>query len=392
MRTWNQTFRTCVSAAEVPDEYAICRDRNLVLQTSVVTKYKTAAEICNGVLTSVKEECKIGAKVMDLCYIGDDMIEDSCAKIFKGKSIEKGIAFPTCVSINHCVGHYSPLADEATLSDGDVVKIDLGVHIDGFIAVQATTVIISASMDQPVSGRAADLLACAHYCFEAAMRLIRPGNHVRDVSGPLQTIAESFGCTLVEGVMTHNMKQFVIDGNKCVLNRPASDQRVDDAEFEENEVYAVDIVVSTGDGKARVVDEKQTTVFKRALNVEYSLKLKSSRTILSDIDKRYPCMPFPLRKLLATSTSSKFGLVECLQHGLLHAYPVLWEKDGELVAHIKSTVLLMRNGSDRITVSPLQSFNTSKTIEDEGIKQLLATSVKSKKKNAKKKAAVSSQQ
>lgn len=244
-----------------------------------------------------------------------------------------------------------------------------------------------------MSGRPADLLACANYCFEAALRLIRPGKHIRDVSEPLQKIAESFGCTLVEGVMTHNMKQFVIDGNKCVLNRPALDQRVDDAAFEENEVYAIDIVVSTGgvqtkarpddacastrplscsslthapyagDGKARVVDEKQTTVFKRALNVEYSLKMKSSRTILSDVDKKYPCMPFPLRKLLAASTSSKFGLVECLQHGLLHAYPVLWEKDGELVAHIKSTVLLMRNGSDRITTSPLQSLQPTKTIE-----------------------------
>lgn len=123
---------------------------------------------------------------------------------------------------------------------------DLGVHIDGFIAVQATTVIISSAGDQPISGRPADLLACTNYCFEAALRLIRPGNHVRDVSGPLQKIAESFGCTLVEGVMTHNMKQFVIDGNKCVLNRPAADQRVDDAEFVENEVYAIDIVVSTG--------------------------------------------------------------------------------------------------------------------------------------------------
>lgn len=267
------------------------------------------------------------------------------------------------------------------------------MHIDGFIAVQATTIIITTDNDEPIRGRAADLLACANHCFEAALRLIRPGNHVRDVSGPLQKVADSFGCTLVEGVMTHNMKQFVIDGNKCVLNRPAADQRVDDAAFEENEVYAIDIVVSTGmtaeyvrfpdrycfvpslcscedkhsmcvgDGKARVVDEKQTTIFKRALNVEYSLKLKSSRTILSDIDKRYPCMPFPLRKLLATSASSKFGLVECLQHGLLHAYPVLWEKDGEMVAHIKGTVLLMPNGSDRITISPLQRFESSKAIE-----------------------------
>lgn len=123
---------------------------------------------------------------------------------------------------------------------------DLGVHIDGFIAVQATTLVVGSSDDTPVTGRAADVLACAQTCFDAAMRLIRPGNSVSAVSGPLNAIAESFECTLVEGVMTHNMKQFVIDGNKCVLNRPSADQKVDDNFFGENEVYAIDIVVSTG--------------------------------------------------------------------------------------------------------------------------------------------------
>ena len=65
-------------------------------------------------------------------------------------------------------------------------------------------------------------------------------------------IVEAYDCSLVEGVMSHQMKQFVIDANKCVLNKPSPEARVEDAEFEENEVYAVDIVVSTGDGKTRV--------------------------------------------------------------------------------------------------------------------------------------------
>ena len=54
---------------------------------------------------------------------------------------------------------------------------------------------------------------------------------------------------IVGGVLSHQMKQFVIDGNKVVLSVSNPDTRVDDAEFEENEVYAIDIVASTGDGK-----------------------------------------------------------------------------------------------------------------------------------------------
>lgn len=120
------------------------------------------------------------------------------------------------------------------------------MHIDGYVAVQATTMMVRADHSTPVTGKAADVLQCAETCFEAALRLIRPGKRISDVAGPLNQIADMYGCSLVDGVMTHNMKQFVIDGNKCILNKPAPEQRVEDAPIEEFEVYAIDIVVSTG--------------------------------------------------------------------------------------------------------------------------------------------------
>lgn len=120
------------------------------------------------------------------------------------------------------------------------------MHIDGYVAVQATTMLVRANDVAPVTGKAAAAMQCAQTCFDAALRLIRPGKRIGDVAGPLNQIAEMYGCSLVDGVMTHNMKQFVIDGNKCILNRPAPDQKVEDAPIEEFEVYAIDIVVSTG--------------------------------------------------------------------------------------------------------------------------------------------------
>ena len=82
--------------------------------------------------------------------------------------------------------------------------------------------------------------------------------------------------------------------------------------------------MSTGEGKAKVLDEKETTVYKRALDQEYKLKLKASRGIFSEINKKYPTMPFTVRSL--DSKQGRLGLVECLNHGLLHPYPVLHEK------------------------------------------------------------------
>ena len=55
--------------------------------------------------------------------------------------------------------------------------------------------------------------------------MIRPGKHIADVSGPLQRVAEAYGCNMVEGVLSHEVKQFVIDGSKCILNKPTPDHK-----------------------------------------------------------------------------------------------------------------------------------------------------------------------
>lgn len=93
-----------------------------------------------------------------------------------------------------------------------------------------------------------------------------------------------------------------------------------------------------------MLDEKETTVYKRALDVEYKLKLKASRVVFSEINKRFPAMPFTIRALTEgaegeakqdlTGAQLRLGLVECLKHDLLHPYPVLHEKQGDLVAQV----------------------------------------------------------
>lgn len=73
----------------------------------------------------------------------------------------------------------------------------------------------------------------------------------KDVTEAIQKVAAAYDCKIVEGVLSHQLKQFVIDGNKVVISVSNPEMRVDDVDFEENEVYAVDIVASTGDGKVR---------------------------------------------------------------------------------------------------------------------------------------------
>ncbi|KAJ6407720.1 hypothetical protein OIU84_011088, partial [Salix udensis] len=151
-------------------------ERELDLTSSeVVTKYKSAAEIVNKALQLVVSECKPKAKIVDICEKGDSFIREQTGNMYKNvkKKIERGVAFPTCVSVNNTVCHFSPLAsDESCLEEGDIVKIDLGCHIDGFIAVVGHT---HALQSGPVTGRAADVIAAANTAAEVALRLVRPG-------------------------------------------------------------------------------------------------------------------------------------------------------------------------------------------------------------------------
>jgi methionine aminopeptidase len=106
------------------------------------------------------------------------------------------------------------------------------------------------------------------------MRMMKPGMKASDIAPILEKIGAAYDVKPVEGVLSHQMKRFVIDGNKVILNKPSPECKVEEAVFQENEVYALDIAYSTGEGKPKVIDEKETNVYKRALDKEYHLKMK----------------------------------------------------------------------------------------------------------------------
>ncbi|XP_068644748.1 ERBB-3 BINDING PROTEIN 1-like [Aristolochia californica] len=188
-----------------------------------------------------------------------------------------------------------------------------------------------------------------------------------------------FGEVVVGRTQTHQLKQFVIDGNKVILSVSNPETRVDDAEFEEHEVSAVDIVTNTGDGKPKLLDEKLTTIYKRAIDKNYQLKMKSSRFIFSEISPKFPMMPFTARVL--EEKRAQLGLVECVNHDPLQPHPVLHEKPGHFAAHIKFTILLLPNESQGITSHSLQELQPTKSVQDDTeINAWLAFSTKTKKK------------
>jgi len=348
----------------------------------VITKYKSASEIANKVLEQVVKECLPDKKVVDLCSLSDKLINDLVSGVYKTGKMEKGVAFPTCISIDNCAGHFSPLADDTTLlKEGDLVKIDLGVHIDGFISLVAHTLIVTVNPQVPTTGRKADVIAAAYYAAECAHRLVKPGKKNTEVTEVINKVAEQFKCQVLEGVLSHQMKRFVIDGNKVVISKSTLDHKVEEFEFEENQAYAIDIVMSTGEGKAKET-ETRITIYKRAVDQNYLLKMKAARYVFNEINSRFPTLPFTLRAL--DEKRGRLGITECLKHDLVNPYPVLYEKQGEFIAQFKFTVLILASGTLRLTSHPLPYISSLHKIEDPAINAILQMGTKRTKKGKKK--------
>lgn len=152
-------------------------------------------------------------------------------------------------------------------------------------------------------------------------------------------------------------------------------------------MYAVNIVMSTGEGKA-AEGEVKTTIYKRDLENTYSLKMKASRSLLSEANKKFSTFPFSVRNLELDERQVKLGLTECLKHELLEPYPVVYDKEGSFVAQMKFTVLILPSSIDRITVHAPPNVSSTCEITDSKVKEALAMGTKrNKKKNKKKKKA-----
>merc|ERR1712217_977600 len=197
-------------------------------------------------------------------------------------------------------------------------------------------------------------------------------------------ISEDFKCKPLQGVLSHQLKKHVIDGNKCIIGAETADEKVDEFEIGMNEVFCIDVVMSSGEGKGKET-ELRSTVFKRAVETSYILKTQKARQFISEVNRRFPALPFTLRAI-EDEQVARVGVSEAKRHELLDEYPVLKEKPDEVTAQFKFTVLLLPGGTKKITGLALNEaqVGSSLSVQNEELKKLLASSANPKKQKKKK--------
>ncbi|MDD1666879.1 MAG: type II methionyl aminopeptidase [Methanomicrobiales archaeon] len=236
-----------------------------------------------------------------------------------------GLAFPLNLSLNEAAAHDTASeGDDRVFRAGDVVKMDLGVHLDGYIADTAGTVDL---------GENGPLLRASRAALGKAISLVRPGVSTGDLGAAIQGEIEALGFRPVANLTGHGLGRFEIHTPPTVPNVRMNGGAV----LKEGMVFAIEPFASTGTGY--VSDGPRVQIYQQT--GDRPARLPEARRILDQVRERHG-LPFARRWL--TGDKLDLTLASLVRSGHLHAYPVLRDVPGSLVSQAEHTVIVTGDG------------------------------------------------
>ncbi len=234
------------------------------------------------------------------------------------------------MGVNDVAAHFCPEEDEAGVSrEGDVIKVDIGVHLDGWIADNAMTVIVGNGKNSEYK----DLLRASQNALKAAIKLVRPGVQLWQLGEAQYSEAEALGFTTVRNLSGHTIERYKIHAG---ISIPTFNNK-DKTELQEGWQVALEPFVTDGDG---LIKEKgKATVF--MVEKEKNARSLYARKILEEV-KPQKGLPFTMRWLTRKfgKGTTALGLRELQQLGIVKPYSPLAEISGGMVAQFEHAMIV----------------------------------------------------
>tara|TARA_Y100000310_G_scaffold159627_1_gene159284 strand:+ start:45393 stop:46253 length:861 start_codon:yes stop_codon:yes gene_type:complete len=230
-------------------------------------------------------------------------------------------AFPVNLSINHIAAHNSPTENDKTkFKENDLVKLDLGVHVDGCIGDHACSIDLGGNKD---------LIDASQEALKEAVRIIKPGVKIREIGFVIQEKIKEFNFSPVRNLSGHSISEYNIHAGMTIPNYDNGDE----TELEEGIIIAVEPFATNGEGK--VIDGKGSDVY-TILNKK-NIRNENARKILKEIEK-YNGLPFAKRWITSPMKDFSFNLLE--REKIIRQYPQLIENSKGLVSQSEYTLMV----------------------------------------------------
>ena len=292
--------------------------------------YIQAGKIAGEVRENVRKTDWVGKTVFEICEHVENEIKKRGAKC----------AFPVNTSINEVAAHYTAEPnDPLTIKDDDLVKIDLGAQINGHIADTAVTVCYNAEFD--------NMVQAAELSLSNAMSMMKVGVKSSDVGRTIEKTIKQMGFLPIANLSGHSLDQYTIHAGKSVPNIWS----IGSFTFNENQAFACEPFVTTGEGLGFVHEGKIKNIF--ALSSRKKTKDKDADKMLDYIWQNFNLLPFALRWLTSEWEEKEARrLLEILvKKKAVHAYPILVEGNGQRVTQAEHTFIPNETG---VTITTIQ--------------------------------------
>lgn len=287
-------------------------------------RYRKAGKIASEVREWSKKLVKPGAKALDVAEAVESRIKENGA----------GIAFPCNVSLNDVAAHYTPDAgDDLEFKEDDLVTIDLGAHVDGYISDTAYTI--------DLSGEHGDLVEASEAALEAAISEVRAGAATAKIGGAIEAAIRVRGFKPIENLTGHQLKQYELHAGTAIPNIGVSFEK----RLEEGQVFAIEPFAT--DGRGRVVEGSKTGIYSYLKMAP--TRLAEGKAVMELAQERRG-LPFPERWFKELNQFKlKMALRDLIKRGALHEYPVLHEAEKGLVSQAEHTMIVERDGCEVTT-------------------------------------------
>ncbi|NIM47130.1 MAG: type II methionyl aminopeptidase [Candidatus Aenigmarchaeota archaeon] len=273
---------------------------------------------------------KIAAQVLEY---GCGLVKKDVLVLEIAENIDKKIlelkarpAFPVNISINDMAAHWHPaLNDKATIKEGDYVKIDVGVHVDGYIGDTAKTVRIAGKDD---------LVICSEKMLENAIKIIKTGTTVGEIGETIENTAKEFGFNPIRNLTGHSLGKYDVHAGLTIPNIK-NDSKY---QLREDEVIAIEPFCTSGNGLVK--DSGKALIF-RWIN-DRPTRLIESRKILEMARDKFNRLPFAKRWIQKGFSLLKveLSLKELEAVNALYGYKPLREVSGKPVAQSEHSLIV----------------------------------------------------
>ena len=290
------------------------------LESEKYEKHREAGAILAQVREEAADRCAVGSNYLELSEWAEDRIRE-----LGGRP-----AFPVNISVDNEAAHGAATPDDDREIAEEMVKLDIGVHCDGWLADTAVTVDLLGHDDLAEAPAAA---------LEAAIDRIEPGVETGEIGAAIEEAIDGYGYNPIVNLTGHGLGHWDQHVSPNIPNRAVSQSTA----LEVGDVVAIEPFATDGSGK--VSEGSATQIY--ALEREGSVRNRGARDALQQITEEFRTLPFAVRWLDVDRPEMALRRLE--RQNIVHGYPVLKEKEGALVSQKEHTVIVTEDGCEVTT-------------------------------------------